>query len=77
MFFVDTTTKNMSSFQGRKIYNMYMGNMMLRHNNKEHVFLPRKKDLLHVHGKHDAETQQQRTCLPSKEERSITCTWET
>jgi hypothetical protein len=35
----------MSSFQGRKIYNMYMGNMMPRNNNKEHVFLPRKKDL--------------------------------
>jgi hypothetical protein len=31
--------------RGRKSYKMYMGNMMLRHRNKEHVFLPRKKDL--------------------------------
>jgi hypothetical protein len=54
-----------------------MGNMMPRYSNNEHVFLSRKNDLLHVHGKHDAETQQQRTCLPTTEEISTTCTWVT
>jgi hypothetical protein len=33
--------------------------------------------VINVHGKDDAETQQQITCLPSKEKRFITCTWET
>jgi hypothetical protein len=41
-----TCCRSLSSFWGRKIYNMYMGNRMTRHNNKEHVFLLRKKDLL-------------------------------